>query len=327
MCCSIQLHRRLCTLLALAAGLLGGTLAQAEPFKIAFIPKGNTHLFWREMARGASDAAMELGVRMQWRGPANEDGVEAQAGIMAIYIQSRFDGLILAPNASDALQQSVALARANGLKLLIVDSALTNQAGLPFVGTNNRKAGEMAARQALRDAPRASRVLVLRYAPQHSSTTEREEGFIHTLRQALPKALIDDRHYSGMTVGEAETALTALLQESQGFDILFTPNESGTVAAANVLQSGKLAGRVGNAYGFDYTARIHDALQGGVLKAVVVQDPYLMGRKSMTLMHDMLSGRAAPPVFETPAAVVTRANMGAPEIRAKVAPFLALPSR
>lgn len=302
------------------------TGAAAEERSVAFIPKGSTHAFWREMARGAEDAARSLGMHMEWRGPKNEDGINAQSGIMGIYIRSKFDGLLLAPNSTDELLATIGKATAAGMRVIIVDSPLADAGKLPYVGTNNRKAGEMAARQVARDHPKAAKVMVLRYSPKHGSTTEREEGFIQALRKLLPRARIDDSQYSGITVREAEIRLGQILAQSGDIDILFTPNESGTEGASSVLQAQDPAGRIKH-YGFDYSLRIHEALQAGAIQAVVIQDPYLMGRKAMYLMHDALSGKSVPAVFETPAVVVNRGNIEAPEVRAKTDPFLNLPRR
>jgi ribose transport system substrate-binding protein len=64
-------------LLTLFAGL-AVALSAAEPYKIAVIPKGTTHEFWKSIHAGAKKAEMELkaaGVNVQiiWKGPLKED--------------------------------------------------------------------------------------------------------------------------------------------------------------------------------------------------------------------------------------------------------------
>ncbi len=45
----------------------------AKVVKIAVIPKGTTHEFWKSIHAGALQAAREQGVEILWKGPQKED--------------------------------------------------------------------------------------------------------------------------------------------------------------------------------------------------------------------------------------------------------------
>lgn len=316
--------RRLLLLFAFSMVCL--TALAEQSLQLAFIPKGATHVFWREVARGAVDEAASLGIRLVWRGPANEDGVDAQSRIMQIYTESGFDGIILAPNSTTELTQQIDATLAKGVKIVIVDSPLENYGSLPYVGTNNLTAGALAARQLAKDFPKARRILLYRYAKKQGSTTAREIGFLHTLQKLLPKAEVVDTYFSGLTRVEAQTRLESLFAKDNKFDAVFTPNESGTEGANAALRTLNLTGKVHH-YGFDYTAHIDAALRDGSLNGVVIQDPYQMGRKSTALMRDVLQNLIVPKVTETPAVMVTPENMNVENIRAITDPFVKMARR
>ncbi len=316
--------RRLVLLFAFSMVCL--TALAEQPLQLAFIPKGATHVFWREVARGAVDEAASLGMRLVWRGPANEDGVDAQSRIMQIYTEAGFDGIILAPNSTTELTQQIDATLAKGIKVVIVDSPLENHASLPYVGTNNVAAGALAARQLAKDFPRARRILLFRYAAQQGSTTERETSFLHTIQKILPKAEVVDNYFSGITRVEAQARLESLLAKDNQFDAIFTPNESGTEGVNAALRKLNLTGKVHH-YGFDYTAQIDAALKDRSLSGVVIQDPYQMGRKSTALMRDILQNRNVPKSIETPAVMVTPENMNLDNIRAITDPFVKMARR
>ncbi|MFM8617288.1 MAG: sugar ABC transporter substrate-binding protein, partial [Opitutaceae bacterium] len=66
-------------LLPLVAALAGA----AETYRIAVVPKGTTHEFWKSVHAGAMKAQQELkaeGVNVQviWKGPLREDDREQQ---------------------------------------------------------------------------------------------------------------------------------------------------------------------------------------------------------------------------------------------------------
>ena len=44
-----------------------------KSLKIAVIPKGTTHEFWKSVHAGAVKASKELGVEIVWKGPLKED--------------------------------------------------------------------------------------------------------------------------------------------------------------------------------------------------------------------------------------------------------------
>jgi len=304
------------------------SLANAEPYKVAFIPKGATHVFWKEMARGAEDVAKALNVDMVWRGPTTEDDVEAQNSIMGIYIRSRYHGLIIAPDSQTLLTKTIADAVKEGMKIVVVDSPLSanNPNPYPYVGTNNEQAGALAAKQVAADYPKARKVLVFRYSESHGSTSERERGFITTIKKLLPKAEVNASFYSGVTVEGADAKLQEILGREADFDVVFTPNESGTEGAIKALKALKLSDKVSH-YGFDFSVSINEALISGALRGVVIQDPYLMGQQAMKFMLDAIEKRPVPLKLHTPALMVTAKNIASATVKAKTDPFLNLRPR
>jgi ribose transport system substrate-binding protein len=311
-------------LFIIALQLVGHVIA--APYKVVFIPKGATQVFWKEMARGAEDAAKNLHIQMVWRGPSKEDGVEAQAHIIDYYIQQKYSGIILAPNSPNKLNKAIRESTKKGIKVVIVDSPLAEQNSLPYIGTNNKEAGALAAAQAAKDFPQVKKILLFRYSPQHGSTSEREKGFLENIHKQLPNAEIIDSQYAGITMQEAESNMHAILTKIPNIDLIFTPNESSTEGTVRALKAKNLAGKIRH-YGFDFNHKINEAIKNGSLNGVVIQDPYLMGQKAMHTLFELIENKQIPALLETPAIVITHKNMNKPEIRAKTEPFLKLYAR
>jgi ribose transport system substrate-binding protein len=75
----------LCLLVGCGRGPeVAGTAPGGAPAKlrIAVIPKGTTHVFWRSVERGAKQAGTELGVEIVWKGPLKEDDRGQQIGLV-----------------------------------------------------------------------------------------------------------------------------------------------------------------------------------------------------------------------------------------------------
>jgi ribose transport system substrate-binding protein len=295
--------------------------AIAAPHKVVFIPKGAEQVFWKEMARGAEDSAKSLHIEMVWRGPSKEDGVDAQAHIINFYIQQKYSGIILAPNSTAQLDKPIREAINKGIKVVIVDSPLAESNNIPYVGTNNKEAGALAAAQAAKDFPQTKKILLLRYSPQHGSTSEREKGFLENIHKLLPNAEVIDTQYAGITMQAAESSTSAILDRIPNIDLIFTPNESSTEGTVRALKAKNLAGKIRH-YGFDFNHKINEAIKDGSLNGAVIQDPFLMGQKAMLTLFELLEKKQPPALLETPAILITNKNINNSEVRAKTAPFL-----
>ena len=80
---------------------------EAKKLRIAVIPKGTTHEFWKSIHAGAVKAGRELGADIIWKGPQKEDDREQQIQVVQGFITSEVDGIVLAPLDAVALVKPV----------------------------------------------------------------------------------------------------------------------------------------------------------------------------------------------------------------------------
>jgi ABC-type sugar transport system substrate-binding protein len=126
---------------------------QAEPevtkYRIAVIPKGTTHVFWKSVHAGAERAARELkNVAIEWKGPLNENDTEGQIDVVQNFVTNKVHGICLAPNDSTALKDAVRLAKSSSIPVVIFDSGLDDEGSyVSYVATDNYRGGVLAARR------------------------------------------------------------------------------------------------------------------------------------------------------------------------------------
>lgn len=296
--------------------------SEARPFRVAFVPKGTTHEFWRTMHAGAlraQRALRERGVHVDlvWKGPLREDDREQQVQVVESFAAQGMDGIVLAPLDARALVRPVEDARRLGVPAVIVDSALDSDAIVSFVATDNVKGGAMGADALGGLLGGKGRALLLRYQEGSASTGQREEGFLAQLSSAWPgvELLVADQ-YAGVTVDTAKRAAENLLNR-HGRDLqgVFVVNETSTNGMLLALQDAGLAGRV-KLVGFDGTPGLVAAMRAGHLHAFVLQDPLRMAAQAVETMVEHLQGRPVPKRIDTEAVVVTPENLDAPGVRA-----------
>jgi ribose transport system substrate-binding protein len=306
---------------ALFAGACGESAAGKGQLQIAVIPKGTTHVFWKAVERGVHDAESELGVKAIWKGPLTENDRAQQIQLVQQFTSQKVAGIALAPLDHAALAGPVAQARAAGIPVVVFDSALDGAAPKDFastVSTDNEKAGALAG-QALAERiapdPKAeAKVVMLRYMVGSASTESREKGFLAAVKTRPTVEVLVENRYAGATAGEAKNEALNLADSLAKATGVFASNESSTMGMLLALRQLGLAGKI-RFVGFDASPPLVEALRAGEIDALVVQDPRKMGSLAVKTLVAAIRGETVGASIDTGAALVTRDNLDAPDIR------------
>lgn len=296
----------------------GAPVPAAKPaWRLAVIPKGTTHVFWKSVEAGARQAAQELGVEVVWKGPVKENDRAQQIAMVEQFVSEGVSGIVLAPLDDSALRRPVAAAMARGIPVVIFDSALKGEAGKDFVSlvaTNNRQGGVLGGERLAKLLDGKGRVVLLRYQEGSASTMEREAGFLEALARHPGITVTVDNRYAGATAGDAKGAAMEMLDQIREADGIFCPNESSTFGMLLALRQINRAGKV-KFVGFDTSPQLVDALDKGEIQALVAQDPARMGYEGVKTLVRRLKGEAVPPAVDTGVLLVDRENLDTPPIR------------
>jgi ribose transport system substrate-binding protein len=295
-----------------------------QKYRIAVIPKGTTHIFWKSIHAGAIKAEQEfqaLGVEIIWKGPLKEDDRESQIRVMEDFITRGVSGIVLAPLDDVALRGPVKEAVNRGIPVVIIDSGLKSEDYVSFVATDNYVGGRKGGERLAEILGGKGKVVLLRYQEGSASTAERERGFLDVLKEKYPDIeVVSSNQYGGPTTDSACTASESLLEPlrtSDGgltIDGIFCPNESTTFGMLRALQGAGLAGKV-KYVGFDSSERLVKALREGEIHGLVLQDPINMGYLGVKTMIRHLSGEKVESRIDTGSEVATLENMNEPKIK------------
>ncbi len=318
-------------LLTILLAVAGATFAGAdESYKIAVIPKGTTHEFWKSIHAGAEKAKLELAaqginVTIIWKGPLKEDDREQQVQVVENFVGQQVSGIVLAPLDKKALVAPVETAVAGKIPVVIIDSALESKVQSSFVATDNREGGRIAGRNLGKLLGGQGNVILLRYAVGSASTEEREEGFLEVMRKDFPdiKLLSTDQH-AGATRDSAKAVSENLLNRyGQQVNGVFASNESAASGMLLALRDAGLAGGKVKFVAFDAGETINAGLKAGDVQGFVVQNPLAMGYLGVKTVVAVLRGEKVPAVVDTGVGFVTRENMNEPAVAELLNPPLA----
>jgi ribose transport system substrate-binding protein len=294
--------------------------------RIAVVPKGTTHEFWKAVHAGAAKAAKELGVEIVWKGPLKEDDLKSQVDLVQSFAAQGVSGLVLAPLNDSALVAPVKAAVSAGVPVVIFDSDLKGNAHTSFVATDNQAAGRLAGEKLGALLGGKGNVVVLRYQEGSASTHNREEGFLEAIRKFSEIKVVSDNQYGGATTESAFAASeNLLLSQNAGKGQLqgvFCPNESTTFGMLLALEKAGLAGKL-RFIGFDASAKLIEGVRGGKLDGLVLQNPFNMGYLAVKTLVLHLRKEKVESRIDTGASLVDQANMEQPEMKALLSPPLA----
>ena len=301
--------------------------APAKTFKIAVIPKGMTHEFWKSIHAGALQAARELGVEIIWKGPQKEDDRAQQITVVEDVLSRGVEGIILAPLDDRALVRPVQDAMRENIPVVIIDSGLQGKDYVSFVATDNFQGGVLAARRMGELLAGRGKIFMIRYQAGSASTTERERGFIETVQRDFPGlTVLAKDQYAGPTTESAYQTAENLLGRFPDVEGVFCPNESSTFGALRALQEAQLAGKV-KFVGFDSSPKLVQALADGHLQGLILQNPIKMGYLGVTTMVQYLRGQKVAELIDTGVTLATKDNMGTAGIKALLSPDLSILDR
>jgi ribose transport system substrate-binding protein len=312
--------------LALFAGLSLSCACSAEadrPRRIAVIPKGTTHEFWKSVHAGAERAARDLSVELIWKGPLKEDDRTAQIQVVEDFVVRGVDGIVLMPLDERALVAPAREALARGIPVVIGDSDLDWQERVSFVATDNARGGRLGGEELARRMDGRGKVILMRYSEGSASTAERERGFLEAVASQGGIEVVSSNQYAGASVESAYETAENLLHGFPDVQGIFCPNESSTFGMLRALQE---AGRAGSVrfVGFDASQKLVEALRAGQLDALVLQNPVAIGELSVRALVEHLDGKPVEPRIDTGVHLATRENLDASPIRELIAPDLSI---
>ncbi len=282
-----------------------------QTIRLAVIPKGTSHHFWKSIHYGAKQAAEEIGnVEIIWQGPVVESDTKSQIEVVKNMITRQVDGILLAPNQKGSLVDAVEEAIDEGIPVVIFDSGLDEGPDIvSYVATDNFKGGEVAADAMAKAIGEKGNVILLRYIAGSESTEQRENGFLKGLEKYPDIKLVSGDQRGGENATESKAKVDQLLQlHGENLDGIFAvcePNANGTMEA---LANAGLNKKV-KFIAFDPSDALIEALGDGSCSGIVLQDPVTMGYTAVKTMIAALEGEKPEPFISTGEFVATPENM------------------
>jgi len=313
------MRNRIALLFLVAASLWAVSCNRSTNKRIVFIPKGRAHEFWQSVHAGAIAAMREnAGYEIVWNGPASETDYEGEIQIVDAAINQHADAICLAPIDKKVLVAVVERAAAQNIPVIIFDSPVDSDKFTAQVATDNYAGGALGAARVGQILGGKGKIAEVAVQPGSASTMAREQGFEEAIAKDFPGIKMVDKQYGMADFAQSLKVSENMVTATPDLSAMFASNESSSVGAARALKNKPSVKLVG----FDSSPQLIEALKSGAIDALVVQDPFQMGYKSMMAAVTKLKGGTPERIQNITPTLVTRENMGTPEIQKKINPDL-----
>lgn len=306
--------KRIVTLVLIVALLVptvlfaaGAKEAAAKETYIAVISMGYMHEYWQAVRLGTENAAKELGIRTTYEAPPSEDMVDLQINMVENAIQTKPDGLLLAPLDAEALVPYIDKAVKAGIPVVLFDAGANTDTFASLVATNNENAGAIAAQNMIRLLGDKGTIGLIVHSATDQSAIKRRDGFLNYMK-ANSKINVLPPVYSGGEHEESANLMVDLLRANPDIAGVYATNEGAAVGAGIGAKEAGKAGKV-TIVGFDSGAQQISFLEDGTIAGFVSQDPVTIGYLGVKTLYNVLQGKPVEVEIDTGAVFVDLSNL------------------
>ena len=273
--------------------------------------------FYVTMACGMQAEAKKLGnVTVNVQGPSKFDPT-LQNPIIESVTAAKPDALLIAPDDVSASETPVDQAMHAGIKVVLVDTTLSNPAGAVSQISSDNLAGGADAFAAIKQiVPGGGQVLVVNTQPGISTTDQRTSGFAAAAKADSKYSYVGVQYDQDSASIAAQVTAAALQKYPHITGIFATNLFSAEGAATGVRQAGK-SGKV-KIVGFDAEPDEITALQQGTVQALIAQSPYTIGTDAVDQAVAALSGKPTIKKIGTKFTIITKANLSSAASQAAI---------
>ena len=286
----MSILKKALTTAALATVLLAGT-AQAETQRIAIVVKALGIGFFEAAAKGAEEAAKELGdVEIIYTGPTDTTA-EGQIEVINALIAQKVDAIAISANDTDALVPTLKKAMDRGITVISWDSGVAKEGRQMHLNpSSNALIGNTIIKLAADNLPEGGDVAVL----SATSTSTNQNIWIEEMNKVMgnyPNVKVVGTVYGDDLADKSYREAQGLMQTYPNLKAIIAPTSVGIVAAAQAVTD---AGKVGqiNVTGLGLPSEMAGHVKSGASKSFAIWNPIDLDYAATMIAYNLSTEKA-----------------------------------
>lgn len=282
----MRVFKKLLTGAALATALLTTPAAAQDNVRIALVVKALGIGFFEAAAKGAEEAAAELGnVDIIYTGPTDTTA-EGQIEVINALIAQNVDAIAVSANDTDALVPALKRAMQRGITVISWDSGVAPEGRQMHLNpSSNALIGNMIIKLAADHLPDGGEVALL----SATTTSTNQNIWIEEMNAVMgnyPGIEVVATVYGDDLADKSYREAVGLMQSYPDLDAIIAPTSVGIVAAAQaVVDQGKV-GDV-NVTGLGLPSEMAGAIESGASRSFAIWNPIDLGYSAAMLAYEL----------------------------------------
>lgn len=260
-----------------------------------------------QMRAGVDAAARKFKVDARLVGPVG-GGAEKQVAEIENLITSGVDGLGVSSTSTDALVPTIDRAIQKGIPVVTFNTDNPKAQRLTFVGQDLVKSGRAMADQLVKYMGPKGNILIFTVDAAAQWSKDREGGVRAVLARYPDIKILDfvnTTNDSQRTYAAIESAMTA----HPNVNGIISLDCCSTPAAGQYLKTNGLIGKV-KLVGSDALDQQNQLMKLGAIQALIDQDPYNQGYRSVEVLVNVIrTGKLPPKMTDTGVKIVDSTNI------------------
>jgi rhamnose transport system substrate-binding protein len=273
------------------ATVLTASAAQAENVRIALVVKALGIGFFEAAAKGAEEAAKELGdVEIIYTGPTDTTA-EGQIEVINSLIAQNVNAIAISANDPDALVPVLKKAMDRGITVISWDSGVAQEGRQMHLNpSSNALIGNMIIKLAADNLPEGGDVAIL----SASATATNQNTWIEEMNKVkgnYPNINVVGTVYGDDLADKSYREAQGLMQTYPNLKAIIAPTSVGIVAAAQAVTD---AGKIGeiNVTGLGLPSEMAGAVESGASKSFAIWNPIDLGYAATTIAYNLATKKA-----------------------------------
>ncbi len=246
-----------------------------------------THPFYQDLEAGLQSSADEAGFELLIT--AGEFDVARQKDQINDFIVQKVNAIVLSPCDSKSIGTAIQAANEAGIPVFTADIACLAEGVkvVTHVASDNIAGGRLAA-QAVVEAINGIGEIAIIDHPEVESVIQRVKGFEEEIAKHEGITIVAKLSGHGVKDQAFRTA-EDVIQANPDIKAFFGINDDSALGALAAVEKAGKAGSV-MIIGFDAVPEAREAIKAGKLYADVIQQPKLIGQKTIEAVKTYLSG-------------------------------------
>ena len=286
----MSILRKALTTVALATALMA-TGAHAETKRIAIVVKALGIGFFEAAAKGAEEAAKELGdVEIIYTGPTDTTA-EGQIEVINSLIAQKVDAIAVSANDTDALVPTLQKAMERGITVISWDSGVAKDGRMMHLNpSSSALIGNTIIKLAADHLPEGGDVAIL----SATTTSTNQNVWIEEAKKVLPNypgINIVATVYGDDLADKSYRETQGLLQTYPNLKAIIAPTSVGIVAAAQAVTDAGKVGQV-NVTGLGLPSEMAGHVKSGASQSFAIWNPIDLGYSATMIAYHLSKGDA-----------------------------------